>query len=191
MIVDIEKIRQGDEAAFKVLYTSLFPKLTAWASRFVCEDDALDIVQDVFADFWEKRATLEVNDLKKFLSKWVRNNCLNYLKHRAVEKEYAARMLIEFARDEYQASLSDDNEVFNELVNKDLREKIEAALTKLPARCAEVVRLRIFHDLEHKDIAKKLKIKDRTVESHFRNAAIKLRDDLKDLLTIMLLIKIL
>ena len=47
--IDIEKVRKGDHAAFKTFFEWFYPKLMALACRFVDEQVAKDLVQEVFA----------------------------------------------------------------------------------------------------------------------------------------------
>ena len=46
--IDIEKVRKGDHAAFKTFFECFYPKLMALACRFVDEQVAKDLVQEVF-----------------------------------------------------------------------------------------------------------------------------------------------
>ena len=50
--IDIEKVRKGDHAAFKTFFECFYPKLMALACRFVDEQVAKDLVQEVFTSYW-------------------------------------------------------------------------------------------------------------------------------------------
>ena len=53
--IDIEKVRKGDHAAFKTFFECFYPKLMALACRFVDEQVAKDLVQEVFTSYWEQK----------------------------------------------------------------------------------------------------------------------------------------
>lgn len=180
--LDIHKIKEGDQAAFKSFFECFYPKLMALACRFVDEHAAKDLVQDVFASYWEQKKSIEADNIQSFLYKWVQNRCLNYLKHQMVVEEYEARIRIAEARITFLYDRTDTNDVLKQVIDKDLRGLIENSVKKLPPRTAEVFRLCYYHDLPHKEIAKVLDISPRTVESHIRHAVLFLREDLKDLL---------
>ena len=49
--IDIEKVRKGDHVAFKAFFECFYPKLMALACRFVDEQVAKDLVQEVFTSY--------------------------------------------------------------------------------------------------------------------------------------------
>ena len=61
------------------------------------EQQALDLVQEVFMKFWEKGDVSQKEvQVKSFLFSSAKNSCLNYLKHQNVvrkfEQQYAFRL---------------------------------------------------------------------------------------------------
>ena len=81
----LSEIRKDNEDAFAFLFKKSFPRLLGYAVRFVeNEEVALDIVQECFLNFWEKRNLLVAVSVTSLLFAMVRNSCLNYLKHEAV-----------------------------------------------------------------------------------------------------------
>lgn len=180
--IDIQKVREGDCVAFKSFFECFYPKLMALACRFVDENAAKDLVQDVFMSYWEQKTLIDADNIQSFLFKWVQNRCLNYLKHQIVVEEYEAKIRIAEARITFLKDRTDSNDVLKQVIDWDLREQIEASVKKLPPKAAEIFRLCYYEDISHKEIAEKLEISQRTVESHVRTAVLFLREDLKDLL---------
>lgn len=179
--IDIIKIKAGDHEAFKAFFGYFHPKMMALACRFVEEQVAKDLVHDTFTIYWEQKEHIDVRNLQSFLYKCLQNQCLNYLKHQCVVDEYEAKMRIAEARIEFICNRTDNNDVFKEIQDNDLREIIEVVVSKLPPRTAEAFRLCYYHDLSHKDIATAMNISPRTVETHIRQAMLFLREELKDL----------
>ena len=180
--VDIQKVKEGDRAAFKSFFECFYPRMMALACRFVNEQVAKDLVQDVFTSYWEQKKMIDADNIQSFLFKWLQNRCLNYLKHQMVVEEYEVSIRIAEARIAFLNDKTDTNDVLKQVIDHDLRELIETSVMKLPPKTAEAFRLCYYHDLPHKEIAEVMGISHRTVETHIRNAILFLRKDLRDLL---------
>ena len=90
----LSEIRKDNEDAFAFLFKKSFPRLLGYAVRFVeNEEVALDIVQECFLNFWEKRNLLVAVSVTSLLFAMVRNSCLNYLKHEAVVEKHRIEYL--------------------------------------------------------------------------------------------------
>lgn len=186
--IDIEKIRQGDSVAFRNFFEHFYPKLMALACRFVDENVAKDLVQEVFTSYWEQKKMIEADNIQSFLYKWLQNNCLNYIKHQNVIDDYEACVHIAETRIAFLDEITDSNDVMKQVISHDLREVIELSVKKLPPKCAEAFRFCYFYDMSHKEIAKVMDISPRTVEGHIRQAVLFLRKDLKDILTTLFML---
>lgn len=180
-LIDINKVKEGDHTAFKNFFECFYPKLMAIACRFVDEQVAKDLVQELFATYWEQKKMVQAENIHSFLYKWLQNSCLNYLKHQMVVDEYEARVRIAEARIAFLDETSDANDVLKHVINQDLREIINISVNKLPPKCAQAFRLCYFHDISRKEIAEIMDISPRTVEGHIQQAVAFLRKDLKDL----------
>lgn len=183
---DIEKVRQGDLPSFRRLFEVLYPRLVALASRFVDEYTAEDLVQNVFVFYWERKDTVEVNDIKSFLYKCTQNSCLDYLKHQMVVEEYERKVRIGEARLLWLEEHSDENDVIKSVINQDLQDVINDSIDKLSPKCAKIFRLCYFEDMTHKAIAEAMGLSSRTVEWHIRQAIMFLRKDLRNLFILIL-----
>ena len=146
-----------------------------YASRFMgTNEEAEEIAQEVFVNFWEKCDTLSADSsIKSYLYRSVRNSCLNAIKHEKVKDAYKMYM-VEFLESTIQ----------NEFDNADpdaLRKRIVAEIDKLPPRCSEIFKLSRFEGLKYKEIADHLDISIKTVEVQMGKALKVLRAELKDL----------
>lgn len=179
--IDIHKIKQGDEGAFKTFFEYFYPKMMALACRFVDEQTAKDLVHDTFTTYWKQKQTVEITNLASFLYKCLQNHCLNHLKHRAVVKGYEAEIRIAEARIDFLRDKTDHDDVLEQIYNRNLHEIIDSSVRKLPPRTAEAFRLYFYRELSQKEIAGLMNISLRTVETHIRQALLFLRKDLKGL----------
>ena len=186
--IDIEKVRKGDHAAFKTFFECFYPKLMALACRFVDEQVAKDLVQEVFTSYWEQKKVIQPDNIQSFLFKWLQNSCLNHIKHQMIVDEYESCVRIAEARIAFWSESTDSNDVLRSVINQDLREIIELSVNKLPPKCAQAFRLAYFHDMSRKEIAEIMGISPRTVEGHIRQALAFLRKDLKGLFLLIFLL---
>jgi RNA polymerase sigma-70 factor (ECF subfamily) len=157
------------------------------AEYVVCEEDAENIVQDVFMELWEKRPVLvDRTHLAAYLFTAVKNRSLNYLRRRIREQEAAGRI-----QDEYQAVLRMnldslkyfDHTLFDE---EDAGQIVSQALRSLPEQCRRVFVMSKIEGRKQKDIAAELHISINTVETQIGIAYKKLRIELKKYIPLLL-----
>ncbi len=166
----------GEILAFEALYKEQYPKLYYYARTLVGENDAEDVVAEVFMDLWRRRKETEMGThVGGMLFKAVYTRSLNCLRHRNVAASRVA--LIEDivlrqaeARDPHYASSPLAN-----AENADLHRLIDKAIESLPQRCRDVFRLSYMQDMPNNDIASVLGLSVRTVESHIYHALNTLR----------------
>lgn len=168
-------------ASFRVLFEQFYPKLMSLARRYVDEDTAKDIVQEVFVSYWEKKDELQIEKIHSFLYKWVQNKCLDHIKRQTVIEEHASRVRIAEARLEYIENTTDNNEALNHILAKDLWELVDRSIDKLPPKCKVAFRLSFFSEMTYKEIGDALDISPRTVEKHVQKAISFLRTKLDKL----------
>lgn len=186
---NIKKIKEGDENCFRDFFFSLYPKLFNVACRFVNDETARDLVQEVFEDYWEEKSRINANDINSFLFKCIQNKCLNYIKHETIVKDYAQRVRVAEARMAFLNETTDANEIFNHIDREELIARIEKAISKLPSKSQEIFRMSYLMDMDRKDIAEQKDISVRTVEWHIQESLKVLRVELKDSFIIFLLFK--
>ena len=187
-LIDLDKIKQGDENVFSLFFEDIYPKMMSLACRFVDDEVAKDMTQEAFIAFWERRTSLQTSNLYSYLFRSVQNNCLNYIKHNRVAEDYEYRVRVAEARIQYLNEMSDENNIIKNLESKDIKATLEAALGKLHPKCQEAFRLCYFEDLTYKEIAEIMNISHRTVEVHVQKALKQLKQDINALPLLFLLI---
>ncbi len=179
----IHDISNGDVKAFEELFKTFFPELSFYAIRFVEDmETAEEIIQDIFFNIWDNRAKLKINtSIKSYLYTTVRNTCLNLIKHKKVENKY---------REYFSRKLqSDELDESKWIESNDVQEKILNAIDKLPEKRQIIFKMSRFEDLSYKEIASKLDISVKTVENQMGSALKFLRQELKDYLPLIILLK--
>ena len=79
------------EEKYRTLFRRYYAGLSFYAARLVGEDDAEDIVQDVFLEIWKRKDTVELGgQIQSFLYRSVYTRAINVLNHKAVVENYTA-----------------------------------------------------------------------------------------------------
>jgi RNA polymerase sigma-70 factor (ECF subfamily) len=174
--VTISALRSGNVDSYCLCYDIYFNALCSFANNILREaPESEEIVQNLFLEIWENRSLLPENiSLRAYLLTAVKNDCLDHIRHRKIEKRYAEEY-IQKTQDHYE-------NVFETLIEKDLQDSINAAIEKLTDRCREVFMLSRFGHLSYMEIAEKLGISVKTVENQIGAALKILRRELVHLL---------
>ena len=180
-------MNENFDLTYKALFRRYYPSLIFYATRLVGEEEAEDVVQDVFVELWKRKDSIEIGEqIQAFLYRAVYTRALNVLKHRNVEDGYCAAME-EINRRRAEFYQPDNNEVIRKIEDQELRKEIHDAINELPGKCKEVFKLSYLHDMKNKEIADVLGVSLRTVEAHMYKALKFLRNRLGHLWFILLL----
>lgn len=167
------KIRQGDKRSFEVLFRTYYSPLCVFSRRFIKDkDDCEEVVQGFFLKIWEKRDELDINQsVKNYLFSSIRNRCLNYIKHQKITQEYQSEVL---------KNPENSVEYAGYFMEVDLEKKIETSIASLSDRRREIFLMSRDQGLKYREIADKLGISIKTVETQMGQALKELRENLKE-----------
>jgi RNA polymerase sigma-70 factor (family 1) len=176
--------------SFEDIYLTYFSKMKYFAKEYVVsEEDAENIVQDVFMELWEKREALTMHtNLIAFLFTAIKNRCLNHLRHKMVTQETANQLQEEYSitlRMNLNSLEAFDQNLFSE---QDIEKIITRALNSLSDKCREIFIMSKIEGKKQKEIATELNISINTIETQMGIAYKKLRAELKDHLPLLLFI---
>jgi len=157
-------LKDSDRDAFAAIYERYFSALYLHAyNRLRDNGEAKDMVQELFAQLWEKR---ETGDLKTNLSNYlytaVRNRVLNALAHQQVRSKYFQSLLLVV---DPSQSITD-----HRARERQLAAIIEKEVQALPPKMREVFELSRKANLTYKEIAGALDITEQSVRSHVKGA---------------------
>lgn len=174
----LEQIQGGNHAAYEQVFRSYYERLCNYAHQLMQDqDEAEEMVQEVFVKIWDKRENLVVNfSLKSYLYKAVYNTCLNRLKQMKNSKASMVENLPQ--------SISDNGNI----MIRELEKNIGQAIEKLPEQCRIIFKLSRFEELKYAEIAEHLNLSVKTVENQMGKALRVLRQELKDYLPFLLVI---
>ncbi|WP_316794267.1 RNA polymerase sigma-70 factor [Pedobacter frigoris] len=162
-------LREGDIAAFTEVYNRFFKVLFLHAvKRLHDEDDARDLVQELFSVLWVKRETAVVTtNLSNYLYTATRNGVFNFIARQKVGAKYLNSLPSEID----EATCITDHLTRE----RQLTIIIEREIAALPEKMRIVFELSRKEGLSHKQIAERLGISEETVKSQIKNALKQLR----------------
>jgi RNA polymerase sigma-70 factor (ECF subfamily) len=155
------RIRAGDARALEVLFRDHYAALCDFAMRYVGAGAAEDLVQDLFADLWARRADWTLREsVRAYLFAAVRNRALNLRKREAVERDWER----EETASEVPSLHRTPETTLDRLEREELSARVGAAVESLPERCRLVMHLRWRERLPHAEIAAVMGISVKGVE---------------------------
>lgn len=176
------RLASGEAAAWGELYDRFGERLYRAATR-LCgrSSDAEDVVQELFVALVRARERLrQVDQLTAYLFTGLRRQVIDHARRRAatVEGRVAAAVGGPQSLDDAAAVLAS---IASEAERSDdVRERLDAALSRLPGEQREVVVMKIDGELTFAQIAEVLDISPNTAASRYRYALEKLKELLDD-----------
>ena len=170
---DIRKLKAGDQVAFKAIYDCFSHKAFSMAIKFgLNQEDAKEVVQDVFIKLWNHRSALNEHlSLKAYLFAITKNTLINRQKKAAYEIAYKKYL----EKQDLNVFLGTENDFFY----ADLEQLAETVIDQLPVQQKEIFLLAKKENLPNKEIAEKLNLSLRTVENQVYRATKKVKESLR------------
>jgi len=177
----LQMFNNRDEKALVLIYEKYWEIMFVAANNII-KDKAIceDLIQDVFVVLWTKRDTI-----------YIKKSIKSYLYTSTVYKVYSyLRKNKNFITEEFLLEYNNKSKRLNpegELIYKELVAHLDAVVETLTPKCKIVYKLSREDQLSHKEIAEKLSISQRTVESHISNALKVIRASLGNTQLLMIL----
>lgn len=171
------------EQSFKLLYEEYYAPFCLYAKRFIDDKEVReDIVSDVFTTLWNQMSTLELDPKTAvgYIKMCVKNSCLNYIKHKEYEWNYAE--IIQKKAPIYEEE-PDSVYTLDELYRM-----LNETLNKLPESYRIVFIESFFEGKTHAEIAEELNLSVKSVNRYKQRTLDLLRNELKDYMPLLLLL---
>lgn len=162
-------LQQGSRRAYVMIYEKYQRLLFLYAYRKLNnQQEAEDVVQEVFISFWNKSNTLNPElPISGYLYRAVRNRAFNIFAHREIETKYL---------DSLDQFLSHNYESADTLIREhQIAELIANEVNALPPKMREIFELSRNGHLSYKEIALKLDLSEYTVATQIKRALKTLR----------------
>lgn len=168
-----ERLRNDDKTAIDEIFTLYHNRIFRFSVAYLKNDnDAYDIVQDVFIKLWESRFALHVDtNFDAFIFTIAKNTVLSLFRKRLSEQKYLDYLSENFSSDSYDTE-EQTNYAF-------LLQKYEQIVATLPLKRKEIFRMSRDLGLTNKEIALRQGISEKTVEDHITKALVYLKMQLK------------
>ncbi|MBB5441267.1 RNA polymerase sigma-70 factor (ECF subfamily) [Pedobacter sp. AK017] len=167
-------LKSGDRHAFTELYNRYWKLIYAHVYKMLRdEDDAKDIVQEVFGNLWIKASSIKSNiNISGLMYTSARNRVFDLIEKNKVRFDYLGE-LAEF--------LSDTDSMQIETIDeKRIIEILEREIQNLPPKMRAIFELSRKENLSHREIASKLNISEQTVKKQVHNALKVIKPKLND-----------
>ncbi|MDR1341107.1 MAG: RNA polymerase sigma-70 factor [Prevotellaceae bacterium] len=177
---------------FEQIYLSHYSGMIRFVREYIVSvEDAENIVQDAFAEIWETRKGVlyKKSHLLSFLFVRIRSRCLDFLRHQTVVRE-AEDVLQETFRRDMQMKF-DSLEAFDPealLSETSVEDLIVKAINSLSPKCREIFVKCKLEGKKQKEIAQEMNISINTIETQMGIVCKKLKQELKDYLSLLLFI---
>lgn len=164
----ISLLKASDKKGLEFIYAQYWERLYLAAFSILSDaDPCKDIVQDVLLQLWIRRDVVKIESLRAYLFTAVRYKVLSYIKSANNRK-----VIIEPGELEKLAGFDLMKDRLNE---QDIQKLLEKGVATLPKRCQQIFILSRQEHLSNKEIAEKMGISVKTVESQMSIALKQLR----------------
>ena len=156
---------------FKTDVLPIHNKLLRFALQILQnEEEAKDVLQDIFLKLWQKRDELgKVENLEAFAIRMTRNRCLDLIRtRRTISMEVVKknnRMVEESSDTDY-------------LENSEMATLVKRVISELPDLQRTVIHLRDIEQLEYEEIAEATELNVNAIRVNLSRARKKVRDEI-------------
>ncbi|MFS2186788.1 RNA polymerase sigma factor [Mucilaginibacter sp. Mucisp84] len=178
----ITLLKNDDRGAFAAIYKRYWTVMYMHALKMVRdEDDARDIIQEVFTSLWIKRQSITPDaNLAGFLFISTKNKVLDLIARKRVKSDYIDS-LAEFVN-------TNKNQTLERIEEKEIMEALNREIALLPPKMRQIFEMRIHRHCTYKEIANELNLSDKTVKKQISNAIKIIRPKLHHLSSIVLIL---
>ena len=163
---------QDRSQKFKELFLSEYSRMYRAAHILLGdEDEAKDVVQEVFVRLWESDIPLREESQRAFLLTCVRNRCLNVIARKSEELKVKSEELANTHTSTHQSSLNDDELIA--AINRYVDER-------LTPQTSRIIRMHYEEEQSYQEISNSLGISSSAVNKHIVQGLRKLRNTFKN-----------
>lgn len=162
-------LSQDNQEAFDILYHRHWENLYKTAFGLLKDSNtSKDVVQDIFIWLWQKRNQLEIQNLPAYLKTAVKFKVANYIRSANIKESFFEAL--------GKHTISPNAPEAAEITEmKELRAIISNAVEILPDKCRTIYKLSRNEQLTNQQIADKLGLSVKTVESQMTIALRRIR----------------
>ena len=174
----MERLKAGDDLAFRELYLQHYTVLCHYAASFLKDNFiAESIVSDVIFKLWEGRERLQIHSsLRVYLIIAVRNRCLNFIR----DSRLFAERKVPLCEEIIERTHDVNGNPLGVLLSRELEDQVMQAVEQLPDKTRQVFELSRYGFRSYREISEILDISVYTVKYHISQALAILSERLSD-----------
>ena len=155
-------LKQGDEAAFGKIYKLYWVELyNAAYKRLPEKEKCQDVIQNVFADLWNRREILELENPLAYLHTAVKFQVLKHISRTPKNS---------FFTKSFENQLISPMQADGELLDREVKGLLELFIKALPEKRRKIFLLHYFEGLSTAKISVQLNISQKTVQNQLTTA---------------------
>ncbi len=158
-----------DVQFFAKLYERYYSNMVLFADSIIYdENEAKDIVQDVFADLWKETKKVHVyNSMKTYLYSCVKNKAYNRLKKLNIIDRHQ-----DLLNEAYLFTCETQTHT-----NEELTKQIHEVIANMPEKMREVLTMHVIQEMKYAEISEELGISINSVKTHLKRAYKRFRQE--------------
>jgi RNA polymerase sigma-70 factor (ECF subfamily) len=169
----LAELMEGNELAFQAIYYRYADTMLGYAAdRLRCREEAEEIIQDVFVWLWSHHDRLPTIDhLRPYLYGMVKHKIFNLIRWKVIRREYIDELI--------RNDKITDTTTTDMIDLWDTIKVIDGTINNLPKRCGEAFRHSRIERKPIMQIARDMKISERTVQNYITTGLAQLRKNVK------------
>jgi RNA polymerase sigma-70 factor (ECF subfamily) len=165
----LEALKAGDQRAFDEIYRHYAPDLFMRAYhktgvKEICED----IIQDIFAGLWMRRAEIEIRSLGAYLQGMLENKIIDYYRKACTHLKHIDQLVTLFERAEPSP--------IDKLAYKEQESALQVYIGGLSEKMRDIFMLSRYEQLSSEEISRRLNLSNQTVRNQISKALKILRE---------------
>jgi RNA polymerase sigma-70 factor (family 1) len=174
------QMRDGSEQAFSKIYNKYWKKIYVLAyDRLKDAKQSQDLVQDIFVSLWERRETLDIENLNAYLYSAVRYS---------VFKLVAANKITDDFYNLAEALSPKASSADSRIISHELMSAFNKVVEDMPAQRKKIFKMRYEDNMKTKVIAEQLCISQKTVQNQLLSSYQTIRTLLAEILSVTILL---
>ena len=159
----LQRIAEGDQNAFRMIYNRYSKKVYLFALRILnSENEAEVVMQEIMLKIWQREDLSQIVNLEAYLKISSRNYCYNVFRR----EKRQARATSEFKKE----WVEDHNETEERILLNDTQRILSDAVNLLPPQQKIVYQLCHQEGLKYEEAAQRLNLSTLTVQSYMKLA---------------------
>ena len=172
----VKEIKEGDHDSFREIYYKYSEKVYLFAIRYINNiEDAEEVVQEVFSRIWEHRDNLDENRSFNGYILTITKNIIFNENRKKVNFDIYAQYIINYLR-------GISNQTENQVIYENVKSIINKEIDNFPPKRKQIYNLSRNEGLSYNEIAQRLSISERTVETHLHLALNRLKKVISSIL---------